>query len=186
VARSAPNQLSGSRSGQGDTRLRRGRGDRGEIRIDQGRAGVGGVQALTDDLGHRGAAGTVVIVGVRLLAGVGAEQAVEGVATGTMLGKQVPAGKFGQQRSGLAGRNPGQAGRGIDCHVGAGMQTEQPEQPRRARAQRMVGPGEHRPDIGGYVTAVERVEDGSGLAQFGGCGREGETGPGGGAGGDDS
>jgi hypothetical protein len=59
-----------------------------------------------------------------------------------------PAGQLGQHRAGPVGRDPGEAGRGADGDVRAWMQTQQPEQPRRASAQRTVGPGEHRSTAG--------------------------------------
>ena len=107
---------------------------------------------------------------------------MQGVPAGTALAEQVHAGQPGQQRAGPVRRDPGQAGRGADGHVRARVQAEQPEHPRRVRGQRAVGPGEHRPDIGGRVIAPERVERVACLAQVGGEHGEGKPGAGGGAG----
>jgi hypothetical protein len=62
-----------------------------------------------------------VVVDVRLFSGVGPEQVVEGVPAGTVFGEQVPKGQFGQQRANPARRDTGQAGRGADGDVWAGM-----------------------------------------------------------------
>ena len=58
----------------------------------------------------------------------------------------------------LRGGHAGQAGGGRGGDVRTGMQAQQPEQPRRGRAQGLVGPGEHRPHVGGRVRAGEGVQ----------------------------
>ena len=65
------------------------------------------------------------------------------------------------------------------------MEAEQPEQPRRVRAQCVIGPGEHRSGIGGGVPAVEGIQGVDGLAQLCGHDRQREPGGSGSAGGHD-
>ena len=52
--------------------------------------------------------------------GVGAQQVVEGVPAGGVLGEQVRAGQLGQEGVRPGGRQPGQAGRGGDAMSGPG------------------------------------------------------------------
>jgi hypothetical protein len=110
---------------------------------------------------------------------------VEGIAAGGVLGDQVRAGELGQQRPHLRDRDASEAGGGAGREVGAGVEPEQPEQLRRASAEGVVGPGEHRPQVGGGVPGVELVEAVAGLAELVGQGGERELWVGGGAGGDD-
>lgn len=63
----------------------------------------------------------VAVVGMSLFNGVSAQQVVEGVPAGAVLGEQVRVGQFGQQHPGLPGWNPGErqpgttSGRGSRC-----------------------------------------------------------------------
>ena len=68
--------------------------------------------------------------------------------------------------AGLGRRMPGQAGRGRDGDVGAGVEAQQPEHPRRVRAELPVGPGEHRPDAGRRIAGIQRVQPAGGIAQL--------------------
>src|SRR5262249_58321980 len=116
--------------------------------------------------------------------GVGGEQVVQGVPAGGGLDDQVGPGQLGYQRTYPSHRQGGEAGRGRGGDVGAGMQAEQPEQPRRVGRQCLVGPGEHGADVGGGVAGRQGVQA-SGTAQLVGQGAQGQGRMGGGAGGDD-
>jgi hypothetical protein len=73
-------------------------------------------------------------------------------------GHQVRLAQLAQQRPGLGRRHTGQAGGGVRRDVRAGVQAEQPEQPRRGGAQRPVRASEDGPDVRGGVVAAERVQ----------------------------
>ena len=105
---------------------------------------------------------------LRQLSGVGAEQVVAGEPAGNVLGQQVRPGQLAEPAASLVRRQAGHAGRGSGADVRAGMQPEQPEQPRRSRVELLVGPGEHGPDIRGRVPGVQRVQPAAGIAQIGG------------------
>nr|GID90538.1 hypothetical protein Ade03nite_94620 [Actinoplanes derwentensis] len=67
-------------------------------------------------------------------------------------------GQFGEQWL-----NPGcgvsaEAGGSGDGHLRARMQSEEPEQPGRRRADRLVGPGQNGPDVSGRIIGGERVQ----------------------------
>jgi hypothetical protein len=70
---------------------------------------------------------------------------VEGVPARDMLDEQVRPGQLGQQRPHPRWEEASEAGCGRGGGVGAGVQSEQPEQPGRVGGQGVVGPGEHRP-----------------------------------------
>ena len=100
-----------------------------------------------------------------------------------------PAGAPGSARpaaAGLGQGQPGQAGRGGGADVRAGVQPEQPEQPRGGRVELLVGPGQDGPDVRGGLPGVQRVQPAVGIAQLGGQSGEGEPGLAGGAGGGDA
>jgi hypothetical protein len=155
------------------------------VRLDQHRRVAGGVQVVVEEAIHGRVPDRLAVVRLGLLSGVGAEQVVEGVAAGRVLGKQVRAGQLGQRRTGLIRLDRGEAGCGGEAYVRPRVQAQQPEQPRRGGAQRAVGPGEHRSDVGGEVTPIKGIERAGRLAQLGGEDGQREAGAGRGAGGGD-
>ena len=66
-------------------------------RIDQRGGGVSGTQVVVERPADRRPPGGVAVEGAGLLGGVGAQQVMEGVTAGGVLGDQVRAGQFGQQ-----------------------------------------------------------------------------------------
>jgi hypothetical protein len=113
---------------------------------------------------HRGAVpGVQVVVEVPALGGgslgggvvrldqllrVAAQQVVELVAAGRVLGEQVRLGQLGERPVRLRGRQAGETGGRGPPDVRARVQAEQPEQARGGRGQDAVRPGEGRPDVG--------------------------------------
>ena len=93
----------------GDARLRRGDAQRRMRRIDQHGGGVSGVQVVVQRPADGRPPGGIAVEGAGLLGGVGAQQVMEGVTAGGVLGDQVRAGKFGQQVARLRrlARRPG-------------------------------------------------------------------------------
>jgi len=168
-----------------DPRLSWRHGGRLEVRIDQHRCVPGGVQVVVEEAMHGRVPDLLAVVRLGLLGGIGAEQVVEGVAAGRLLGEQVRAGQLGQRRAGPVRLDRGEAGRGGEADVRPRVQAQQPEQPRRGGAQRAVGPREHRADVGGQVTPIEGIERAGRLAQLGGEDSQREAGAGRGAGGGD-
>jgi hypothetical protein len=78
---------------------------------------------IQDPVGGGGA--VVFAVGVaRLAGGVGAEQVVEGVPAGGVLGDQAVAGKFAQEAAGFGLLGGGQARSGGDAGVRAAVQAQ--------------------------------------------------------------
>jgi hypothetical protein len=155
------------------------------VRVQQPVDRVGGVEVVVQCPVHGGVPLGVGVDEVRLFGRVGAEEVVEGVPAGGVLDDEVGPGQLGEQRPHRADRETGQAGRRVRGDVGAGVQPEQPEQSRRLLAQLEVGPGEHRPRVGGRVGAGELLQSTSGLAQLAGQRGEAEPGVGGGTRGHD-
>jgi hypothetical protein len=166
-----------------DAGLRLGQGERVHVRFYQRRRTMSGVQVVVEDAMHCSVAHVLAVARVGLLGGVGTEQVVEGVPARGVLGEQVRAGQLGQRSAGPVWRDRGQARRGGAGDIGARMQAQQPEHPRRVVAQGAVGPGEHRPDVGSGITSVEGVKSAGRLAQLGGQDSQREAGTGGGPGG---
>jgi hypothetical protein len=119
------------------------------------------------------------------IGGVGAQQVVEGVPAGCVLGDQVRVRQLVDQDPGPGRRERGEAGGCGGGDVRAGVQAEQPEHPCRSRTEILVGPGEHHPEAAGGIPGVQGVEAASFVAQ--GSGQRGErmTRPGGGTRGGD-
>jgi hypothetical protein len=123
--------------------------DRLPARVQQPGTGVRGVQVVVKQPVDGDATLLVEVDAAGKVCGIGAQQVVEAVAAGGGLDDQVRLGQLGQQRPYLYQREAGEAGRRSSRDAGAGVQAEQPEQPRRRRGQRVIGPGEHRPYVGG-------------------------------------
>jgi hypothetical protein len=141
TGRSAENQARAAMVGDvlgDDAGLRRGGREHVRHRVDQLRDGVRGVQVMIEEPVQRGVARPVSLVAARQLRGVGAEQVVERVPAGSVLGDQVRPGELAQQDPCLLSRDAGQAGRGARGDIGARMQSEQPEHPGGTGAQRAV------------------------------------------------
>src|SRR5207253_5338923 len=85
---------------------------------------------------------------------VGTQQVVEGEPAGRRLGDQVSLHQFGQGRLGRYRRDADEARDGGERDVRARGPAQEPEQPRRRRAQRLVRPGEDAADGGGGVVAA--------------------------------
>jgi len=79
-----------------DAGPRRGEGNRRARWFEQESCGVGGVQVVVEHPVRSRSAGLLVVSRVRQLGGVDAEQVVEGVAAGRVLGEQVRRGQFPQ------------------------------------------------------------------------------------------
>src|SRR6266511_2326518 len=171
---------------RGDPRASRDQRDRIALRIEQPVAGERGVQVVVEHPQHRLPPVGVGVKGVRLLGGVGAQQVVKGEPTGCVLIDEARGGQLGEEPGGVWLRERGEAGGGRAGDVRAGAEAEQPEQPGRVTAQRLVRPGERRAGVAGRVATVERVEATSALPELLGERAEGEPGPGSGAGGDDA
>ena len=121
---------------------------------EQQGGGVRAVQVMVEDTAGRGAAVFFGVDGVREMGRVVAQQVVEGVPARDMLDEQAGLGQLGQQGARFVGRQPGEAGRGQGVGVLARVQAEQPEQPRRRRGERLVGPGQDGTHIAGRVVVV--------------------------------
>ena len=102
-----------------------------------------------------------------LVGRVGAQQVVEREPAGQVLGGHVRPGQLAQRGARLGPGDPGQAGRRGQRDVRARVQAEQPEHPRRGRAELVIGPGQHGPHVGGRVAFLQRVQPAPGVAQFG-------------------
>src|SRR5690606_39521982 len=89
------------------------------------------------------------LVDLRGLRGVRTQQIVKRVTAGRVFFQEVSPGELGQQGTDLPRRQPGEAGGGRDADVRAGMDAEEPEQPRRLRLERVVRPREDGPQIAG-------------------------------------
>jgi len=101
--------LPGSGAGPG-----RGEGDRLLGWGQQVAGGGGGVQVVVEDPADGGVAAGLAAGVVGLLGGVGAQQVVEGVPAGDVLGDQVGAGQLAQQGAGLVLGAAGETGGGGD------------------------------------------------------------------------
>ena len=144
----------------GETQLQRGRVSRVQVMIKHP---AGGRTPLSLAVGR-----------LRQLSSVGAEQVMGGEPAGNVLGQQVCPGQLAEPAASFVQWQAGHAGRGSGADVRAGVQPEQPEQPRRRRIELLVGPGEYGADIRGRVSGVQRVQSAAGIAQAGGqcCERE--------------
>ena len=149
------------RDGSGPARCE---GDRVPMRVQQPGGGVGGVQVVVEHPVHRRVPLPVVVVGVCLLGGVGAQQVVAGVPARDVFSEQVRPGQLGQEHACLSRCDGGEAGHGGCGEVRAGVQAQQAEQPGGVGAQGPVGPREHGPDVRGQVTAVQGVQTSGALA----------------------
>jgi len=126
--------------------------------------GVSGVQVVVQDPVDRCVPFIVGVVDVSQFGGVGPQEVVEGEPARRPFLEQVRTAQLGQQLAYLPLWDPGQACRGEDGKVGARVQPQQPEQPGRLAAEPLVGPGEDRTGVGGWVAAGERVQPASGVA----------------------
>ena len=133
-----------ARNGVGDV-------DRTERRVDQPGGGEGRVQVVTPQP-IPGPDPLVVVVRLRQLDGVGAQQVVEAVPAGLVLDEQVVVRQFAEQPLDLCHRDGGDAGRRFAGELRARAQRQLPEQSRAFRAESLVGPGQDRSDIGGLIT----------------------------------
>ena len=130
--------------------------------------GTGGMQVVVEHPMRCRAPVGVGLFAVGQFGGVVAKEVMEGVPARGVLGEQVRADQFGQQFASAGRRYPGQARQRRQCDIRPRMQAEKPEEAGRLSAQRPVGPGEHRPCLGGGIPAVEGVQAVVGICQLGG------------------
>ena len=124
------------------------------------------VQVVVQDPADRGFPVGRAVVDPGLIGGVGAQQVVEGVPAGCVLGDQAVAGQFTKQAAGLGLVDRGKAGGGADADVRAGVEAQQPEHAGRISAELPVGPGEHGMDADGWITGIQDVQAAGRVAQF--------------------
>jgi hypothetical protein len=158
----------------------RGQGDRLMRRVQHEGARTGGVQVMVKGPASGGFALGITVGVAGLGGGVGTQQVVEGIPARGVLADQVGPGELAEHAARLWHGRGGEAGGGGDAVVGAGMQTEQPEHPRRGVTELPVGPGEHRADTGLRIPGVQCVQPAGGVVEFRGQVGQGEGGPGGG------
>jgi hypothetical protein len=94
----------------------------------------------------------LTVLNVGEVGGVGAQQVMYAMPIRVCGLHQVRPGQQVQQVLGLLEAGLGECCGSIRVEVGAGVQPEQPERPRRLDRQVQVGPGEHRTDRGARVT----------------------------------
>ncbi|WP_246097471.1 hypothetical protein [Streptomyces botrytidirepellens] len=100
------------------------------------------MQIPVEDAPQYGGAAVGRLLQPGLIRRVGPEQIVEGEAVRGRLFQQMRADEHVQQLPGRAPADPGEGGGGRDTELGPRVQPEQPEEARRVRGQRPVGPGE--------------------------------------------
>ena len=105
---------------------------------------------------------------VTKIGGVGVEQVVQREPAGCLLLEEVGPDQFGERGAGRRLGDGREAGRGGRGDIGAGVSPQQPEHPGSEFTQQAVGPGEHRPDIGGLVPGIQPVQAPADVSQPGG------------------
>jgi len=117
--------------GEGGAGPGRGEDHRLPGRVQQAGGAASGMQVVVECPAGGGVPVGLAAGVAGLLGGVGAQQIVEGVPAGDVLGQQAGAGQPGQCLAGLVCGDGGQAGGGGGGDIGSGVQAQQPEHPRR-------------------------------------------------------
>ena len=114
----------------------------------------GGMQVVVEQSADSGRALGLTVMGAGLVGGVGAEQFVDDVPAGEVLGQDVSTGEFAEQAAGRGLVQAGHTGGRVRGDLCAWVQAEQPEHTRRPGCKLLIGPGEQRAHAGRRIPTV--------------------------------